>query len=183
LHEKNICGLAKINLIKKPDCLDSYRKKYNNLYEHHVTLKQPCFIDDTEMPDISSIVSKVFSEFAFPNHKIDVEFEEVVADREDKSIMLLAEKNELLMKLQYKIKTALGEYSNYCEPETQEYETNFKPHLTITGEVGEKFDEALKDVGKDTRCVGEITEIILSCVEENTIKEAKDPKNLAVYKL
>jgi len=174
---------AKIKLVEKPDWLEGYRKKYNNLYPHHLTLKQPCFIDESELPEIKSIVSKVFGGFNFPNHKIDVVFEKIVADREDKSIMILAEKNQILMELQYKIRTALKEYSNYCKPETYEYETNFKPHLTITGDVGEKFDEALKDVNKDTECIGEIKEIILSCVKENTPEEAKNPKNLTIFRL
>jgi len=174
---------CKVNLIKKPDWLDEYRKKYKNLYPHHVTLKQPCFIDESELKDIRSIVSGVLDKINFQNHKIKLVFEKVIADKEDKSIMLMAENNSILMDLQYKIRTALRDYNDYCKPETEEYENNFKPHLTITGDVDDIFDEAVKDVGKNTKCVGEIKEIILSCVKEDTPMEAKNPKNLTIYKL
>ena len=49
---------AKINLIKKPDWLSKYRKKYNNLYPFHVTLKQPCFIDNKKFNEIKNIFRK-----------------------------------------------------------------------------------------------------------------------------
>lgn len=178
---------CKVNLTKKPDWLDAFRKKYNYLYEFHITLKQPCFIDESDLPEIKSIVSEVISEFnqlvGEPNHKIDVEFEKIVADLEDKSIMILAKENKMLMDLQYKIRTTLKVYSNYRKPILKLYETNFKPHLTIAMGLTNKFDQAVLYVGKDTKCVGEITEIILSCVKEDTSKEAKNPKNLSIFKL
>ena len=174
---------AKIKLNKKPDWLDNYQKKYNNLYEFHVTLKQPCFIDESDLPNIKLIVPKVIDSFVFDNHKIEVVFKKIDADREDKSIMISAEENDILMDLQYKIRTALKEYSNYRKQIQKEYETNFKPHLTIAMDLADKFDDAVRDIGKDTKCVGEITEIILSCVKENTVEEAKNPKNLTIYKL
>ena len=174
---------AKVKLIKKPNWLDSYRKKYNNLYEFHVTLKQPCFIDNSRLEDIKSKTSKVINQINLPNHKINVVFENIKADRDDKSIMIMAEKDEKLIELQSKIRSALSAYKNYIEPALEEYENNFQPHLTITGDVGDKFDEALNDVERDTKCVGEINEIILSCVKENTLEEAKNPKNLTIYQL
>jgi 2'-5' RNA ligase len=107
----------------------------------------------------------------------------IVADLEDKSIMISAKNNKILMDLQYKIRTALKDYSNYRKPILEQYETVFKPHITIAMDLGDRFDEAIKDIGGDTKCIGEITEIILSCVKEDTAKEAKNPKNLTIYKL
>lgn len=181
---KKIYGVwAKVNLIKKPKWLDKYKKKYNNLYPTHVTLKQPCIIDESEFNNFKHIVSQVINKIHFPDHKIELVFEKVFIDKKDRSIMIRAKKNNAIIDLQYKIRNALKNYNNYTEPELEEYENNFHPHLTITGDVKNRFDEAIKDVGKDTKCIGEINEIIFSCVKKDTAKEAKNPKNLTRFKL
>lgn len=174
---------CKVKLKKKPYWLNAFRKKYNYLYDFHITLKQPCFIKDSSLLDIKAIVLNVINSLTFKNHKINVVFEKIVADCKDKSIMISAKKNKILMDLQYKIRTVLKDYNNYCKSILEQYETDFKPHLTLATNLGIKFDQAVLDIRKNTKCVGEITEIILSCVKKDTIKEAKNPKNLSIYKL
>lgn len=175
---------AKVKLIEKPDWLDDYKKKYNNFYPVHVTLKQPCFIDEEKFDETRNIVSDIIEGFDFKDHKIKLVFEEIFIDKYDKSIMIRTKNRGIIMDLQHKLRTALKGFGSYVEPELETYENNFYPHLTITGSIDDdQFKQAIKDIGKDTRCAGEINEIILSFVKDDTAEELKNPKNLILFRL
>lgn len=175
---------ARVRLTQKPKWLDRYKKKYNNFHPVHVTLKQPCFVDEKKLDEMKNIVSEIINSFDFKDHKIKLVFEEVFVDKNDKSIMIRAKNRGIIMDLQDKLRTKLKGCGKYVEPELETYENNFYPHLTITGGIDDnQFKQAIKDLGKDTRCTGEINEIILSFVKKDTAKELKNPNNLTIFKL
>ena len=51
---------AKVELTKKPNWLDDFRSKYDEPYEYHVTLKQPCVIEEDLIPEIKAKLNTFF---------------------------------------------------------------------------------------------------------------------------
>ena len=170
---------SKLNFIKKPYWLDAFRNKYNYPYTYHVTLKQPTYIQEDEIADVKNILSSVFSELKFPEHKIDIVFDKLVVDT---PIMIEATEKGAIGELQDKIVKALASYNNFVKPESKDWETNFKPHITITDDLdNERLEQAKHDLGKDVRCEATIEEIVLSIVQNMTSGE--DSKEKTIYKL
>jgi 2'-5' RNA ligase len=180
---KIVSVYGRIELIDKPEWLDAYRKKYDNPYELHITLKQSCYIDEGQIAEVKTKLQEVLINFIVPEHKIELDFNELVADKSDGSIMINAKENILLTNLQKEIRISLSNYDSYTSPELKEYEENFHPHITIVFDLSENFDQALKDLKEDYRCEGIIEEIVLSVVNKISIEEAQDPNNLTVYRM
>lgn len=173
---------ARVEIIDKPDWLEDFRRKYQNVYDYHVTFKQPAYIDEAQLSDIQQRLSRIFDGFPTSDHKIQVVFNQIEADSEDGSIMIMAQRNQSLVSLQEKICTDLATYSNYMKPELKEYEENFRPHLTIAFDLDDQFDQAVTDLGQEIRIIGRISEVVLACVNEITPREAKDPANQTIYR-
>ena len=73
---------ARVKLLKKPDWLDDFRIKYDEPYDFHITLKQPSFIDEKQIPLIKEKLDHVFSNFSLSSHKINIIFNEKIIDNE-----------------------------------------------------------------------------------------------------
>ena len=180
---------ARVALTEKPDWLDDFRVKFENHYEYHVTLKQPVFIDEYQLPVMKAQLEKLLIDHPVPEHRIQLVFSTIEPDRVepgeiDSCIMLMSEPNQAITGLQKSIVTLLQDFSQNVEPQTRAYEKNFRSHLTITGNLGNRFDEARAELhGKNVRCVGEITEIVLSCTDNDVPEEVNNPANLTVFKL
>lgn len=171
-------------LEKKPDWFDDFRLRFDKPYDLHITYKQPCWIDDDEVENIKSKLNNIFQ---VNQGKIDIEFDRIVASKgEDEKycIMIVAKKNERLMKIQKCIVHVLKDYRDFLEAETQSYEDNFMPHITIGRDVSEE-DWKLwqKKIEDDCLCAGCVDEIVLSVVKEITVDEAKNESNMKKYKI
>jgi len=103
---------------------------------------------------------------------------------DDTRIKILAAPNPVLMDLQCDIVALYGEFRDYRKPELEQYEKNFKPHLTIIHKLDvETFNRARADVQADFRCQGVIEEVVLAVVNDASIEEALNPKNLTIARL
>jgi 2'-5' RNA ligase len=181
---------GRLNLTKKPDWFDDVRAKFGTVFEFHVTLKQSCFIEGSQVPDIKSKLEKVFYDFDVPNRKIDLVFDELKAGKSDEPdtpdgcIMLNAAENQYIIELQRKIREILKNYDKYEKPEARGYEYDFHPHITVVDDLTkEKYDEAIKYFEADYRCEGVIEEIVLVVVQNPGHEEVGNPANQTVYKL
>ena len=178
---------AKVELTKKPDWLDNFRRKYDEPYEYHITLKQPCIIEDGFVPEIKNKLNRLFSDLKNPNHKMVLTFDSLnipMAAQYDICIMINATKVDEIKELQKCILSALCEYSSYLDIKYKAYEENFQPHITIGRNLNEQsFLSASKDLKQDFACEGAVTEIVLGVVENDTATEASDPNNQTVFYL
>lgn len=180
---------ARVRLVKKPDWLDGFCKKYGQPYDYHITLVQSRFIDEDKIPALKEIVNEFLAGIIVPNHKIELNFSDPIfdadgAEKGEACVMINTEKNDQLLELQKNIVRLMVDYSDYYKPELEGYENNFQSHITVAMDLNKaQFEQAKKDFKDDFQCVGVIEEVVLSIVKEITPDEANNPKNLSVYKL
>jgi len=178
-----------VKLTEQPQWLNDFRKKYDEAYDLHVTLKQPAYIEENQLNEIKRILNDILVEFKNNNDKIKLIFDNLKLDKVDDNnktgnIYIFSSNNSPLNNLQKKIRDELKKYSEYLNPKFEEFEYDFRPHITIARELNNtKLEKALTIIKNEFVCEGEVTEIILSCVNEISVKEAHDPNNLTKYTL
>lgn len=178
---------ANIEITTKPDWLDGFRARYDKPYAYHVTLKQPCLVEDDQVDEIKKKLSRLFDTTHIPNHAIPLTFNVLKAPKDvpdDICIMVRSTDDEQIRVLQKQIATVLSEYKKYYKPEYQGYEENFKPHITIAQGLNERTcQEAFEFLKQGCVCGGVITKILLTVAANFGPEEANDLKNQTVYKL
>ena len=59
---------------------------------------------------------------------------------------------------------------------------NFRPHLTIVNKISSSSkDEVLKLISKNSILEGNVTDLVLAVVNEQTISESENPNNWIVF--
>lgn len=174
---------ADVELSYKPAWLKAFRAKYGKLYPYHITLKQPCYIEARQLPNLKQDLASFFNGFRVPGHAISIEFDTVTADSDDGSIMLVSERGDLLHEMQKELVDALGNYT-YYDPKSESREKNFHLHLTIAYDLAsELVSQAKVEVHEDDMPSGIITGVTLVVVDNIGPEEATLPENLLHYKL
>jgi len=175
---------ARIKLVNEPKWLENIIKSVNFEYELHITFKQSCFIKVNQIDKVKKIANDFLKTLKFPKHKIEVIFDKIYPDSNYECVMIEVKDNPTLMDLQKKIVNTFKKYSDYRKPETEKYERNFHPHLSISLDLdNETYQKEIAKIPVNFQITGEIKEIVLVIVKENTPEEAKDPKNLTIYNL
>lgn len=153
---------------EKPDWLDGFKQRHNDIqYDYHVTLKQSCKITEEGIEEVKEKLNKFFQ--GSTKKKIPITFDQLVlddseVDQNNGCIMVIAKSDEI-HKLQKEILNLLKDYRDYYLSQTEEYETDFRPHITIADNLNRaKFDLAKDDLKNDYVVKGEITKIILSVI-------------------
>jgi 2'-5' RNA ligase len=178
---------ADIELTQKPDWLEDFRRRYDDDYPYHVTLKLPCYIEDHQVADIKNKLDGLFSTLGIVDHLITLEFNKLHMGMDAPGggcIMIDATKGGEIDKLQSKIVSALPEYKNYYEPEYKKYEKDFQPHITIARNLDEPtYTKAVAEIKDNYACTGKVSKIIFTVVNNFGPEEAKDSRNQIVYRL
>ncbi|MBI2645088.1 2'-5' RNA ligase family protein [Candidatus Uhrbacteria bacterium] len=171
-----------ITLTKKPDWLDDFLKKYQP-HGLHVTLIQPRFIKEDDSDEVKRKISQFFAQQTID--PMSVVFDEAMYNKDTSgAIMLYARNAKELMRLQKELCEILSEYSSYVDPATEEYEKNFRPHITIGDTIpNEQYQESLKILEEGYMCEGIIKEVVLAVVKNQTLEEITNPANKIIYKL
>jgi 2'-5' RNA ligase len=176
-----------VEYVSKPEWLDNFFKKHNKVsYDFHVTLKQPCIIDEAQIVEIKNIL-KVYFEKNNPK-KIEIVFDKLNSDtseeelsRNDASIMVDSDNQEIKMLQKYIVGT-ISAYKNYFDEGTRNYEENFMPHITIATNLNqEEFESAKNDVGVDLVIKAKLTKVILTVVYD--YKETTEKRENTVWSL
>lgn len=177
---------AKVELTQKPSWLDAFRIKYDKPYEYHITLKQPCVIEEDQVNDIKNKLNNLFSNLKIPNQAISLTFDSlnIPEHTSDICIMIKATNTDQIDKLQHDVVSTLFEYNQYLKTEYKQYEENFEPHITIARNLDEtSYSLAAKELEQDYICQGFVNEIVLAVVENPIASEVNDPKNQTVFLL
>lgn len=179
---------SKVHLTQKPTWLDAFYKKYNpSSTGHHVTLKQPCHLKEEDIPSAKTQLTDLFNSILVPSHEIILNFNNLILDEgggEFKTIMINAEYQSSIHTLQKDILDALSSYKEYTHAESEAWEKNFKPHLTLASDINRtQYEQALKELKNDYTCKGIIRDISLIIVEKMIPTEADNIKNQTIYRL
>lgn len=175
----------RVNLVQKPEWFDNFRKKYDKDYDLHITLIQPRYIDELRLGELKQKISEFLNKNKLEIKDKIVEFNILVCDKKgsDANIfMLLVEKQNILVDFQKKLRDVLSDFESYVDDETKNYEVDFKPHITIGRDIA---DQDLLDVENyfesEYIIKGDIAQMVLPVVNDATIKEVTNSKNLTVY--
>lgn len=162
--------------------LTEFRAKYDEPYKPHITLKQPCFIEERDVPTIKSLLGNFISTLATPDHRIVVLLDKLVHG--EFTIMIDTTEREQLDRLQAGVLRVLDPYRNFVKPKYEGYEQSFHPHITIARDLDEATRKhAMQEIPDDYSITGSIREITLGVVNEISPAESSDPDNLTVFSL
>ncbi|MDO8336181.1 MAG: 2'-5' RNA ligase family protein, partial [Candidatus Saccharibacteria bacterium] len=145
--------------------LAAFRAKYDEPYRPHITLKQPCFIEEHAVPVIKSLFDDFVGTLTISDYQIPVLFDNLVHG--EFTIMLDATKHEQLDQLQVGVLQVLSGYRNFVKPKYEGYEADFHPHLTIARNLDEATrKQAVQEMPADYSIKGSIREITLGIADE-----------------
>ncbi len=177
---------SNIVLTSKPSWLDDFRAKYDKPYDYHITLKQPCYVEDDQVQQLKEKVASFMPGPQIVDHSIGVSFDRIIIadqDPNDGCIMIHVADNEKLNKLQTALVQKLEGFINYCRAESAEWEKNFMPHITIGRDLTpQMIEQAKQELHADDLPQGHITELVLAVVQKINPQQAAKPENLTMYK-
>ncbi|RJO60837.1 hypothetical protein C4544_04335 [candidate division WS5 bacterium] len=171
--------------VPKPDkWLTDFRKKYSEPYDFHITLKQPCNIQEL---DASKIREKLERFFKNPKKQesFEVIFDYLFAPEQKSCIMIgLKSGQNRIYDLQKELVDIVQDYSDYAEPKSEQWEKNFVPHLTIGDDLNdERHLEAIKDLPGKIEIKGLVKQIVLVVAKEARPEQSLNPNNLIKFGL
>jgi 2'-5' RNA ligase len=174
--------VAEFELDKKPDWLDDFRKKYDKPYHYHITFKNNTYFEESDLEKIKIDLENILKSY----RKIKIIFNNLFFSQTSKGnyIMIRAEKNEALDKLQKEISSKLSKYGNNISEEYKKFETNFEAHITIARALTqEQLNSAKTEMKEDIYCEVELKEVFLTIAKEDTFDEWNNPNNKTLFKL
>ena len=101
-----------VKLTKQPEWFGDFRKKYDEAYDFHITLKQPAYIEENQLGEIKNKLDGILNDFAKKKSKIRLTFDKLLIDENDDSdksgyIYLFSKNNSPVDNLQLKIRSEL----------------------------------------------------------------------------
>lgn len=174
---------ARVELTKKPEWLDGFREKYDKPYKYHVTLKQPCNIEDDKVEEVKAKFEELLQTKNMP--AITLNFDELVSEKSPSGNCIMINSNAGgLNNFHTEIVETLSEYKSYLKPMYERFELNFRPHITIARELDENsLADALREISADHYCEGVIRELAFLVVSEKNVEQANNLNNQTVYQL
>lgn len=173
-----------IQLVNKPGWFDEFTRRYSKAWNHHLTLTQPRYIDEDDIDALKQKVSDFFASAGLAS--ISLAFNDVAVHKDEDGIdiFLHSAPNAALAALQKQLRDLLVGYEDFVNPQSQKYETDFKPHITIGRSLTEtEYTRARGYVESGCACKALIREVVLSVVTSMTAKEAGEGANRTTYRL
>jgi 2'-5' RNA ligase len=173
---------ADFELDKKPGWLDYFRSKYDKPYSYHVTLKNSSYFNENDLEKIKEALVAI----AKKHRELKVVFNKLFLSNSPKGecVMIEAEPNEELNKLQKEISSKLLKHGEHILEEYKEYENNFRPHITIARYLTpDQAEIAKKELGDDMHCEALIDKLVLTTANNDEYEEWSNPENETHIKL
>lgn len=186
MMEKIYCVYAEVEIPIKEKWLTDFREKYSEPYDFHITLKQPCNIQQSDIPKIQEKLENFFKQ-SQNKGSFEVVFNYLFAPEYKGCVMIGIQPGEnKIYTLQKNIVSILSEYSDYTEAETEKYEREFVPHITIgDGEklAKEKHENAIKELPNNIEIRGIVKGVVLVVAKEARPEQSLNPNNLTKFEL
>ncbi len=158
-----------VEIENKPDWFVKFREKYDRDCDLHITLKQPCIIGEGEVEK----VKRMFIEFTKENDfvkNLEIEFEKINIEKESDGkycVMIDSSKDDEVINFQKSVIDKFADFKKYEEPELENYEINFRPHITIGRNLIEtQIDQVSEDLKNFQSIEGIVCKLVLLIVDE-----------------
>ncbi len=172
---------------KNSKWITEFRTKYDQPDFLHVTLISGRYVEEGKVNELKSAVAEALSRVKIEEGDRKIIFNELAADSGTKSddiFMINSAENKFVTNIQEELKIALCKYNNYLNPITKNYEDNFTPHITVARDFNvQKKEEMMKYFPADFVCEGEIESLAMPILNNATIEERMDLKNIVIFKL
>jgi len=160
----------------------NFRKKYDDPVQYHISLKLPTYIDDVNLAKLK----KITNETAKTSNSFAVDFDKYFFNKTSTGnlIMISARHNNNLINLQKEIVKRTKGFGKTIKPYYEDFENNFKPHITIARKLDdEDFLEAKSKIEKQIHCRANIDKLRLHIMKRtNGVDKFQDESSL-YYKL
>ncbi len=94
--------------------------------------------------------------------------------------MWFIDQNKSIINLQKSLVEELKDFNHYCSEATREYESNFRPHITVADRI--PIDERVENLlAMDVECVGQLTDLVLPVVKDMSVEESENVKNFTLF--
>ena len=176
----------RLDLKDKPEWFDDLRNKYSSTSILHITLIQPRYVNEGGIQILKDKISEVLNKEKVEDKKLVFNKTKLEWDEDDKEHLLMSfiQENQSVLNLQKSLMEALKNFDKYCNESTKEYEANFRPHLTIANQINSSSkDEILKLISENPTLEGDITDLVLAVVNEQTIQESENPNNWITFNI
>jgi 2'-5' RNA ligase len=168
-------------LEEKPSWLDGFRMKYDGPFNYHLTLKYPTLIKQNDLPKLGSEVKSI----AQASKPMTLAFDQYIFNKTETGnlIMVLAKHHKDLLRLQKMVVRKLRTYGETWKPYYNDFENNFKPHITIARNLSDDdFQKAKRALEEQIYCQAKITRLALRVVDGiPSIDDFITPQNLTDY--
>jgi 2'-5' RNA ligase len=168
-------------LDEKPNWLDGFRIKYDEPFNYHLTLKYATFIKKNDLPKLKEAVKSL----AKASKPMTLEFDQYFFNKTETGnlIMVVAKYNKDLFRLHKMVVSELGEFGETWKPYYKDFESNFKPHISIARNLSDGvFQIAKGELKEQIYCKAKISNLALRVVDENfSVDDFNDPQNLTCY--
>ena len=153
---------GRVVLSEFPDWFPEFYARHGAFFDKHVTLKQACLAEEADTSRVQSLLESFFATRFVADGQINLVFDRVRADPLGDCIMVDSQRSETLNTLQASLLQCLKDHRNYEKSETEKYEKNFDPHITIADNMTpEETMAALRELPKEFVLKGGIEEIVL----------------------
>lgn len=174
---------TEFKLTKKPAWLDGFRKKCDDPYQYHITLKTKTSVRSADIARLKNELNNIAKRYG----GIKVVFSKLHIATTTKGwcIMIRAKPNRILVELQKEIVKRFSKFGKPIRKEGASFEKIFRPHITIGRHLTpQQLKQAKSDLrGKNLHSEALIQKIVLTTVRTDSFHDWSNLKNKISYKL
>lgn len=146
---------ADLHIMQKPEWLDGFREKYDEVFPYHLSLKRAVEIPESEIADAKEKARDIANHFK----PFELTFNELFVGhtKNGYTLMVRAENEPVLHALRDQVFTTFKHYDTYYQPQHKGFDADFNPHVTIARHLSdEQLEKAKSEVQEPINIVARI---------------------------
>ena len=175
----------RIDLTIKPAWFDRVRGAHASRSILHITLIQPRYVDESQIGELKNRVDRVLSVLKYNAEDKKIFFDRTEIEKKEDGqylFMWFIKRSKFIVDLLKKLVEELKIFNNYCNEVTKEYESNFRPHMTVADMITNET-EIHELLLKDSACEGFSVDFVLPIVKDKSVEESENQNNFTVFNI
>jgi 2'-5' RNA ligase len=156
---------ADLHVAKKPEWLDAFRGKYDEVFPYHISLKRAVEAPEGDKEQIIEKVTKIANNFK----PFEVRFEEIFFGKTKfgHTVMVRADHSKELHDLRNQVFDEFKNYNIYFQPEHKAFDKDFNPHVTIARHLSdERLTKAKQEIYEPFEMIAKINSLKFALTEQ-----------------